>query len=88
MLITLGYFYCDKSKHTVRISVCMLGGAVLKTIFGHHVYYRGSYGPPSRSNWTQGVQLLLEGGPYQFSNETYSNLWFSGGRGQYPPFVM
>ena len=26
MFISLGYFYCDKSKHTVRISVCVCGG--------------------------------------------------------------
>ena len=28
-----------------------------------NVFYRGSYEPPSRSNW---VQLLFEGGPYQY----------------------
>ena len=32
-----------------------------------NVFHRGSYGPPSRSIWTQGVQLLLEGVPYQNS---------------------
>ena len=25
-------------------------------------FYKGPYDPPSRSNWTQGVQLLLERG--------------------------
>ena len=25
-----------------------------------------SYGLPSKSNWTEGVQLLLGGGPYQY----------------------
>ena len=30
------------------------------------VFYRGPYGPPPRSDWTQGVQSLLEGGPYRY----------------------
>ena len=30
------------------------------------VFYRGWYEPSSRGNWTQGVQLLLEGGPYHY----------------------
>ena len=28
-----------------------------------NIFHRGSYKPPSRSNWTQGVQLLFEEGP-------------------------
>ena len=30
-----------------------------------NLFHNGSSGPPSRSNWTRGVRLLLEGGPYQ-----------------------
>ena len=30
-----------------------------------NIFHRGPYEPPFRSNWTQGVQLLLNGGLYQ-----------------------
>ena len=29
-----------------------------------NVFHRVTYGPPSRSNWPQGVQMFLEGVPY------------------------
>ena len=71
------------------------GEGVLKLFRGQHIH-TGPHGPPSRSNWTQGFQLLLEGVRIHmtlesncFSREvrtsiflgTYSNLWFFRGAG-------
>ena len=39
-----------------------------------NVSHRGSCGPPSRSNWTQGVQLPPEGVRTSFSKEPYNNM--------------
>ena len=41
-------------------------------------FHKGPYGPPSRSNWTQKVQLLLKGFRTSISKETYCNLRFLG----------
>ena len=30
-----------------------------------NIFHRGTYGPPLSSNWTRGVQLPLEWGPYK-----------------------
>ena len=38
------------------------GWGVLKTFLVINVFHRGPYEPPSRNNWTQGVQFLLEKG--------------------------
>ena len=42
------------------------------------VSLRGPCGPPSRSDWNRGVQLLLEGTRTSFSKEPYSNMFFPG----------
>ena len=54
---------------------------VLKTFLFIIVFHRGRYEPPSRSNWTQGVQLLLEGVHTSISKEHLATCDFSGGWG-------
>ena len=39
-----------------------------------NVVHSGLYWPPSRSNWTQGIQWLHKGDQYQKSKETYDHL--------------
>ena len=43
-----------------------MGGGPNNVILVINVFYRGPYEPPSRGVWGHGVQLLLEGGPYQY----------------------
>ena len=43
-----------------------------------NTFHRGPYEPPSRSNRTKGVPLLLEGVRTSFSKETYNPWWESG----------
>ena len=45
---------------------CQRLRGVLKTFVVTNAFYRGPYGPLSKSNWTEGVQKLLEVGPYQY----------------------
>ena len=45
--------------------LCVRGGGA-ENILVINVFHRGSYGPHSRSNWTRGIQLLLDGGSYQY----------------------
>ena len=47
-----------------------------------NIFHRGPYRPPSRSNLTQGVQLLLEGDPYRNLSLL---VIFQGGGGSGPP---
>ena len=52
-----------------------VGGVLTMICFkGINVFHRWPYAPPSRSNWTQGVQLLPEGVCTRFSKESYSHL--------------
>ena len=43
----LGWWAPDFKKHTQK---------------NINLFHRWLYGPPSRSNWSRGIQLLLEGG--------------------------
>ena len=91
----------DKSNHPVHISQCMTkptksclepenftsGGP--EVLFSNQHIFMGHYGPPSRSNWTQWVQLLLEGSPYQnFKGNLWPLLIFQGGGGGGPDMKM
>ena len=70
-----------------RIQKIPSGGSWQSFCFNHviNLFYRGLYGPPSRSNWTQWAQLLLEGDPFIIYKETYFRLLFSR-RGANPLF--
>ena len=62
------YTCADPKSSNVCVCVCVGGGGGGPDnvfFFVKNVFHREPYGPPSRSNWTQGVQLLFEGCPYQ-----------------------
>ena len=75
------FFPCSVAHSTmhVEIQTILSGGP----FFSKQHILQKAYRPPSRSYWTQWVQLLLEGCPYQISKENHNNLWFSSGDG--PP---
>ena len=61
------------------------GGGGPENIFVINISHRGPNGPPSRSNWTKGVQLLLEGSVPVFLRKHIATCDFQGGpRPLYP----
>ena len=54
-------------------------GCLENIILVINVFHRGTYGSPSGSNRTRGVQLLLDGVHTKVSKEIYSNLCFPKG---------
>ena len=59
--VGMWFLFLAIPAHHARIQK-IPSGVSTKNSFVINVFDRGSYGPPSRSNWTPGVQLLLEGG--------------------------
>ena len=76
----------DERKRKRAVQVCIAwpdlensARGVLSLFKVINVFYSGPYKPPSRSNWTQSVQMLLKvggGGGVRtsISKETYSHL--------------
>ena len=62
------YTSCVDLKNVVSGKGGVLKAFFVCFVFSHqHIFHRSPYEPPSRSNWTLWVQLLLERGrPYQY----------------------
>ena len=70
------YYTYNRITALGRMQKIWSGGGVLTVFLVINVFQRRPYEPPLRSDWTQGVQLLLEGVRNSISRETYSHVMF------------